>query len=336
MLDAGHDVEIYKRSQFKNEVGAAIMAPPNFARILAHYKVDEKRSQATAKENFIFYHDSSDLNKSITMPITHCAAKYKAPFDFFYRVDLNHELRKLATEPTPTRSRVARIRLVTAVSSVEIDGTVTLDDKTTVKNDLIVAADNIRASFLQTVVGHKIEAEHKVSMLRFLVPTQELEKDAETLALFKEGYSSARIVYHGDKSAVFYGCREIGTLQNVALSSVLRAGGATVSDCEDIQGERWKKIVANGTWNPLCALSRCRDLQLLAASPLTLQVVNDIMREICAVAAAFGHAKYANEEAIAFQLSRPRARDYPGVEPSMMDAGREMEVEAIRGGIVKA
>jgi salicylate hydroxylase len=82
------------------------------------------------------------------MPITHCAAKYKAPFYFFHRVDLHRELRKLATEPTPTRSRVARIRLATEVSSVEIDGTVTLDDKTTVKKDLIVAADGIRVCII--------------------------------------------------------------------------------------------------------------------------------------------------------------------------------------------
>ncbi|KAF5962979.1 salicylate hydroxylase [Fusarium bulbicola] len=216
LLDAGHDVEIYERSQFKNEVGAAIMAPPNSTRILAHYGVDMQRSEATAAENIIFYPDSSNLNKSITMPMTHCAAKYRAPFYFFYRVDLHNELRKLATEPTSTRSRVARIHLATAVSRVELDGTVTLEDKTTVKKDLIVAADGIRASFLQTVLGHELEAEHKMSMLRFIVPTEELAKDTETLALFKDGYSSARLVYHGDKSAVFYGCRN-GTLQNVGI-----------------------------------------------------------------------------------------------------------------------
>lgn len=47
-----------------------------------------------------------------------------------------------------------------------------------------------------------------MSMLRFMVPTEELEMDTETLGLFKDGYSSARIVYHRDKSAVFYGCRK--------------------------------------------------------------------------------------------------------------------------------
>lgn len=152
--------------------------------------------------------------------------------------------------------------------------------------------------------------------------------------------TSPTSVKHTEVERLYLGPSPFGEKHDLArgVSTLLRAGGATVSDCDDIQGERWKKIVANGTWNPLCALSRCRDLQLLAACPLTLQVANDIMREICTVAAAGGYSKYANEEAIAFQMGRSRARDYPGVEPSMMadmNTGREMEVEAILGGIVK-
>lgn len=152
--------------------------------------------------------------------------------------------------------------------------------------------------------------------------------------------TSPTSVKHTEVERLYLGPSPFGEKHDLAkgVSTLLRAGGATVTDCDDIQGGRWRKMVANGTWNPLCALSRCRDLQLLAASTLTLQVVNDIMREICAVAAACGYSKYANEEAIAFQMSRSRARDYPGVEPSMMadmNAGREMEVEAILGGIIK-
>ncbi|KAI8671840.1 2-dehydropantoate 2-reductase [Fusarium keratoplasticum] len=122
-----------------------------------------------------------------------------------------------------------------------------------------------------------------------------------------------------------------------SLSSVLRAGGATVHLSEDVQGERWKKIVANGAWNPIGALSRCRDIQFLQAAPLASHVVLEIMREICTVAAACGYAQAANEETIKFQMSRTHARQYPGVEPSMMSdmhGGLPMEVEAILGGIL--
>lgn len=47
-----------------------------------------------------------------------------------------------------------------------------------------------------------------MSMLRFMVPTEKLDSDPETQALFKDGYSSLRITYSGDKSVVLYGCRE--------------------------------------------------------------------------------------------------------------------------------
>ncbi|KAH7007758.1 ketopantoate reductase PanE/ApbA-domain-containing protein [Ilyonectria destructans] len=121
------------------------------------------------------------------------------------------------------------------------------------------------------------------------------------------------------------------------LALIFRAGGATVDLPADVQGERWKKIVANGAWNPICALSRCRDVQFLQTSPIAWNVVYEIMREICVVSAACGYAQDANEEAIKFQMGRTNARQYPGVEPSMMSdmsSGRAMEVEAILGGIL--
>lgn len=78
------------------------------------------------------------------MSVTHFGTKYKAPWYFFHRVDLHNELRKLATEPTPTRQRVARIHLATEVSRVELDGTIVFPNDTQVKKDVVIAADGIR------------------------------------------------------------------------------------------------------------------------------------------------------------------------------------------------
>ncbi|CAJ0538530.1 Ff.00g065910.m01.CDS01 [Fusarium sp. VM40] len=216
LLDGGHDVEIYERSQFKEEVGAAIIAPPKSSRILAHYGVDPKRSKATVAEIVIIYPDPNNLTKDFSMPVTHFGTKYKAPWYFFHRVDLHNELRKLATEPNPTRQRVARIHLATEVSRVEFDGTIVFRNDTQVKKDVVIAADGIRASFLPTILGQNLEAEHRMSMLRFMVPTENLDRDPETQALFKDRYPSLRITYSGDKSVVLYGCRE-DTLLNVGI-----------------------------------------------------------------------------------------------------------------------
>lgn len=122
------------------------------------------------------------------------------------------------------------------------------------------------------------------------------------------------------------------------LAEILSRGGATVTVERDVQVERWKKIVANGAWNPICALSRCRDVAFLSTSPLAPGFVRALMGEICTVAGAVGYGDSINGEAVDFQLARSAAREWPGVEPSMMfdmKAGARMEVEAIIGNIVR-
>jgi 2-dehydropantoate 2-reductase len=122
------------------------------------------------------------------------------------------------------------------------------------------------------------------------------------------------------------------------FADILSRGGATVNVEDDVQVERWKKIVANGCWNPICALSACRDVAFLAVSPFALDFVRSVMGEICAVAAAVGYGDVINSEVVDFQMTRSAARPFPGVQPSMMSdmkAGARMEVEAVVGSIVR-
>lgn len=122
-----------------------------------------------------------------------------------------------------------------------------------------------------------------------------------------------------------------------SLSELLKIGGANVTICEDIQIERWKKLIGNTTWNPICALSRCRDLELLNTSSLATSFVRKAMNEVVSVAAASGYAAIVTAEVVDVQLLRSAARDWPGVEPSMMADMRlsnKLEVEAIIGEVV--
>lgn len=122
-----------------------------------------------------------------------------------------------------------------------------------------------------------------------------------------------------------------------SLSALLKAGGSNVTICEDIQIERWTKLIGNTTWNPICALSRCRDLELLNTSSLASGFVRKAMQEVVAVAAASGYAAVVTERAVDIQLLRSGARAWPGVEPSMMADMRldnRLEVEAIIGEVV--
>lgn len=120
--------------------------------------------------------------------------------------------------------------------------------------------------------------------------------------------------------------------------SLIRRGGGTAILENDIQIERWRKIVANGAINPICALSRCRDGQLMKVAPLAYDLLKKVMLEIVAVAEAEGYGHVVSPETVEAQLARSLGRPFPGVQPSMMvDAlnCRQLEVEAIVGRLVE-
>lgn len=123
-----------------------------------------------------------------------------------------------------------------------------------------------------------------------------------------------------------------------SFASLLQAGGATATLHADIQGERWTKLLVNASWNPMCALSRSRDGEVLAASPADApDVVRAVMLEVAAVARAAGYPQVSPERADA-QLGRARVRPLPGVEPSMLAdarANRRLEVDAIVGNALR-
>ena len=120
--------------------------------------------------------------------------------------------------------------------------------------------------------------------------------------------------------------------------SLIRGGGGTAIVEKDVQAERWRKIVANGAINPICALSRCRDGQLMKVAPLATELLKKVMLEIVAVAHAAGYGEVVNAATAESQLARSLSRPYPGVQPSMMSDAleqRQLEVEAIVGRLVK-
>lgn len=123
-----------------------------------------------------------------------------------------------------------------------------------------------------------------------------------------------------------------------SLATLIKGGGAEATVHVDVQVERWKKLIGNTTWNPICALSRCRDLEFLRASDLASSIVVKTMHEVVAVAAALGYHEQIQASAVEAQVQRSSARSWPGVEPSMLSDithGRSMEVEAIIGGVVE-
>ncbi|TDZ38247.1 3-hydroxybenzoate 6-hydroxylase 1 [Colletotrichum spinosum] len=218
LLDNGHEVEIFEKSRFSKEVGAAISTPPNSSRILAHHGFDFNRSNATTSDYLIYYDDPKDLTQMMRLPMSGYESEFGAPWYLFHRVDLHDELRRMATEPSPGRPRVARLHLGTAVSSVDPNGTIHFPDGTSTRKDLVIAADGIRSSFSSAVLDNVPPLEHFTSMIRLLLPTEKMPQDAETNVLFEDGLNSVRAMRAGDgrHSVVMYGCRR-GALQNIAF-----------------------------------------------------------------------------------------------------------------------
>jgi 2-dehydropantoate 2-reductase len=121
-----------------------------------------------------------------------------------------------------------------------------------------------------------------------------------------------------------------------SFASLITSGGATAHVLPSMQRERYIKLLANASWNPISALSRSRDAQFLRSSPHALQYIRSVMHEIASVARAEGHE--IDDQTIEDNLARSRGRSLPGVEPSMLNdvlGGREMEVEAILGEVVR-
>jgi 2-dehydropantoate 2-reductase len=124
----------------------------------------------------------------------------------------------------------------------------------------------------------------------------------------------------------------------IAFCDLLKAGNGTTVLYDDIQPLRWSKLIVNGSWNPVCALSRSSDVAFMSAAEQSTEVVWSVMREIVAIANACGYMEI-NEKEAARQLSRAKARiPNKGIEPSMLAdiwMGRPMEVEAIVGNTMR-
>lgn len=125
-----------------------------------------------------------------------------------------------------------------------------------------------------------------------------------------------------------------------ALVDLLTSAGATATLHDDVQTEKWSKLLINASWNSICALTRCRDRSLLEIRTQAGEYedfIRGVMLEIAATAQAYGYVG-VNAEAVDWQLQRAMVRTLPGIQPSMMAdamAEKNMEVEAIVGNTVR-
>jgi salicylate hydroxylase len=143
---AGWQCEVFERSSFKNEIGAAITVTPNATRCLEHWGFDFATARPVENRQFrmmaakdlqvVFQEEYPDLDKQFG---------YKAWS--FHRVDLHKGLLDLAVQPGEGKGLPASIRLGCEVKEVDFEhGKIVLSDGTSTEKDLIIVADGAHVS----------------------------------------------------------------------------------------------------------------------------------------------------------------------------------------------
>jgi 2-dehydropantoate 2-reductase len=117
------------------------------------------------------------------------------------------------------------------------------------------------------------------------------------------------------------------------LAGLVKAGGANAVVTDDITAERWKKCTWNTVYNPISALGGLGTKAILSGEEQTA-FVRGAIAEVCAVAAADGHA--LAPDTVEQQIAGTRT--LPDIVSSMGQdwlAGRPLEIEPILGNVVR-
>lgn len=118
------------------------------------------------------------------------------------------------------------------------------------------------------------------------------------------------------------------------LGRLLREGGMDVTVVDDAWPAVWRKVVTNAAVNPLTALIRRTNAELLADAPASL-VADSLAREVARVATASG-VRIGEDEAV--KQWRAMAALTGANRSSMLqdvEAGRPTEIDAISGAVAR-
>ncbi|KAF4275152.1 hypothetical protein CNMCM8812_002652 [Aspergillus fumigatus] len=209
---ADHRVQIFERSSFLREVGAAIHVQPNASRILSDWDFDPKRARfVTGLRTMVV--PGTSLTSNVGVDCSHFVETYGAPWYLAHRVDLHTELRRLATTPDGPGFPVETILRSEVVGFDAENGSVTLTDGSVHQADLVVAADGVHTTAIHQVIGHATPAVATGSAaFRFLIPTEDIQGDPETAHLLEDGLMRIYVA-EGVRRLIWYSCAD-NTVEN--------------------------------------------------------------------------------------------------------------------------
>lgn len=165
---AGHVVELFEKSKFRNETGAAIIIGPNGTRILSRWGLDFVAAGALDYSQMRrIKADTAELDSEEFF--TDIKEKYGDRWLLFHRADLHAGLKALVEAENQRRPT---INLGSEVVDVDVDaGVIRLAGDQEVKKDLVVIADGAHSELIAKVLGRSYPvSKSPMSMYRFLQP----------------------------------------------------------------------------------------------------------------------------------------------------------------------
>ncbi|KLP10120.1 Uncharacterized protein LW94_9233 [Fusarium fujikuroi] len=212
----GAQVEVFERSNFKDEIGAAITITPNGMRVLRHFGFDPKTARGVQNKQMRMVHPQT-LEDLVVENFSHVENDYGAPFMFFHRVDLHTALKDMALS---SDERYPGLPVVIhnghSVTSLDCEkATIVLDNGQTFQRDLVVVADGVRDVPLDDIGS---------SFYRCLIPFSEVNKDPDLRAIFKDQDPGFWVPFDLSTGTflVTYPCRD-GKMLNVAFRHKTKA-----------------------------------------------------------------------------------------------------------------
>ncbi|KZT32949.1 FAD/NAD(P)-binding domain-containing protein [Sistotremastrum suecicum HHB10207 ss-3] len=225
----GHIVNIYEKSKFTTEIGAAVGLSPNATRLLASFGWDIGRvnvSDHHATKHF--FSDTQEGGPGMVHGLE-CHKDYDHPVCMAHRADLHRELTRLALDPYAI-GPPCKIHLGSAVVQCDVrKGLVTLSDGRTIRGNLVIGADGINSFVREHVLEERIDPEPSgISAYRTVIPFSEVAGNPH-LSFITEDPDTIFFIRGKEmrKYIVFYPCRGRELLNIVGVHEDERSGSVS-------------------------------------------------------------------------------------------------------------
>ena len=155
--------------------------------VLASLGFDFERAQA-CRLNAWETVDGATLQQLAIANMEDAEQKFGAALMSIHRVDLHKELLRLAQEDGGALpGRKVELHLASPVAGVDtLEGSVTLEDGSVHKADLVVGADGLHSVVRRETIGlEKVAEDSGMSAFRFLASTETLKNEPELAELLK-------------------------------------------------------------------------------------------------------------------------------------------------------